>query len=131
MKIKIAGIIALFFMALFAAESLAFEPLTDQQLDVVTAGNSNSDYESIKALSRTPFRYSGRKGSLEGEAIVLPMNTFNEMASLELMDNAQSNLRSLININAVNSPVQVLLNLNINVHSTIDKVIQLNSLMSD
>ena len=131
MKVKIISIVTVLFMALFITEALAFKELNDQELDFITAGSANMDYDSIEALARVPIRYSSRKGNVDGEAIVLPLSTFNETASLELMDNAQSNLRSLININAVNSPVQVLLNLNINVHSTIDKVIQLNSLLSD
>ena len=47
-------------------------------------------------------------------------------AILILRDNAQGNLRSLINVNAVNSLIQVLVNLNININSTVGSVQQIN-----
>lgn len=115
---------------MFSAEVWSYEELNDQELHVITAGNANYDHESREALTRIPFKYSGRKGSVDGEIIVVPMNTYTQAASLQLMDNAQSNLRSLININAVNSPIQVLLNLNININSNIGNLNQLNNLLA-
>jgi len=47
-------------------------------------------------------------------------------SKLILQDNAQQNLRSLVNIVAVNSKVQVLVNLNININSTVGAVHQAN-----
>ena len=129
MNIKYVSLI--FFIILFTTEVSSFEELSEQQLNTVTAGNANSEYESIEALTRIPFRYSGKKGRADGEVIVVPMNTYNQVSSLMLMDNAQSNLRSLININAVNSPIQVLLNLNINVNSSIGNLNQLNNLLTN
>jgi hypothetical protein len=46
--------------------------------------------------------------------------------SLNLSGNAQQNLSSLININAVNSTINVLLNLNININSTVGTILQSN-----
>lgn len=107
-----------------------FEELTNQELNAVTAGSVDPAYDTSEALTRIPFHYTGSKGKIDGEVFVLPMNTFNQQGTLQLMDNAQSNLRSLINVNAVNSPVQILLNLNININSTIGNVNQLNNLLS-
>ena len=96
----------------------------------VTAGNAEYDREGREVLNRIPFRYSGKKGNVDGEIIIIPTNIYNQAASLQLMDNAQANLRSLININAVNSPIQVLMNLNINVNSNIGNLNQMNNLLS-
>ena len=130
MNTSITSLISIISISLFSTGVWGFEELSNQELHAVTAGNSNYDYEGREALTRIPFRYSGRKGSVDGEIIVVPMNTYNQTASLQLMDNAQANLRSLININAVNSPIQVLMNLNINVNSNIGNLNQLNSLLS-
>ena len=128
MNIKYVSLI--FFISLFTTEVSSFEELSNQQLNAITAGNTNSDHESVEALTRIPFHYSGKKGSVDGEVIVVPMALYNQASSLQLMDNAQANLRSLININAVNSPIQILLNLNININSTIGNLNQLNTLLA-
>lgn len=107
------------------------EELSDQKLKAVTAGSIDAAQGSMEALSRIPLNYSGRKGSVEGEVLVLPVASFANQGTLMLSDNAQSNLRSLINVNAVNSPVQVLLNLNVSINSTIGNINQLNHLLSD
>ncbi len=123
-------LLLLLLTPLVATEAWSFEELNDQELHAVTAGNSDAAHESVEALSRIPFRFSNHKGEVDGEIFVMPMNTFNQYGTLQLMDNAQSNLQSLINVNAVNSPVQILLNLNINVNSTIGNINQLNNLLS-
>ena len=46
--------------------------------------------------------------------------------TLVLSGNAQSNLQALININAVNSEVNVLLNLVVNINSTVGSIVQGN-----
>ena len=48
------------------------------------------------------------------------------LSSLTLNGDAQQNLTSLININAVNSKINVLLNLNVNINSTVATVLQTN-----
>lgn len=126
----IALSIVLFLPALTPPHSWSFEVLSDQELHAVSAGSVDRDDHGSYELNRIPFRYTGTKGEVDGEVIVLPMTDVRNQSSLQLMDNAQSNLRSLINVNAVNSPVQVLLNLNININSNIGAVNQLNSLLS-
>lgn len=107
----------------------AFQMLTDEQLEKVTAGSYDSPVQGQDVLTRIPFKYGSEKGQVDGEVFVMPMNSFVQNGSLRLMDNAQSNLRALVNVNAVNSPVQVLLNLNININSTVGAINQLNSLL--
>jgi len=46
--------------------------------------------------------------------------------TVNLSGNAQQNLSSLININAVNSTINVLLNLNVNINSTVGTILQSN-----
>jgi hypothetical protein len=48
------------------------------------------------------------------------------MGSLTLNGEAQQNLSSLVNINAVNSKINVLLNLNVNINSAVGTVVQSN-----
>lgn len=122
--------VSLFLVSLAPVEVWGFTELSDQALSAVTAGSADPTIESAEVLTRIPFRYTGRKGEVDGEVFVLPMADIRNQGTLKLMDNAQSNLRSLINVNAVNSPVQVLLNLNININSTIGNVNQLNNLLS-
>jgi hypothetical protein len=120
----------LLFAPFASLEAWALEELSDQELSAVTAGSADPSFGGVEALTRIPFRYASSKGEVDGEVFVMPMTDIRNQGTLQLMDNAQSNLRSLININAVNSPVQILLNLNINIHSTIGNVNQLNYLLS-
>jgi len=48
------------------------------------------------------------------------------IGTLSLNGNAQQNLSSLVNINAVNSNINVLLNLNVNINSTVGSILQSN-----
>lgn len=133
MNMRRAVFYSLFFFLLtpfLPAEAWGLEVLTDRQLNAVTAGSIDQAYESEEALTRIPFNYTSGRGQIDGEVLVLPMANYNNLGTLHLTDNAQSNLRSLINVNAVNSPVQILLNLNINVNSTIGNINQLNHLLS-
>lgn len=122
-------IIAIFVLLVMPFQVMAFKELTDRQMDAVTAGSQGAAVPSQEALTRIPFNFTSGKGKVNGEAVVMPMNVFNQTGGLQLMDNAQSNLHSLININAVNSPVQVLLNLNVNINSRIGNLNQANQLL--
>ena len=102
--------------------------LTDEELDKVSAGGAPTQ-NSNGALN---FNFQGQAGSshtVTGTGTL----SFNEgslpgiSSNLILQDNAQQNLRSLINIVAVNSKVQVLVNLNINIDSTVAAVHQANA----
>ena len=124
----------IFWMMIFpiflSTSAWALEELTDEQLHSVTAGSQDTATTSADALTRIPFRYNSSKAKVDGEVVVIPMTFSRQTAALQLMGNAQSNLRSLININAVNSPIQVLLNLNINVNSHVGILNQWNQLLS-
>jgi len=52
--------------------------------------------------------------------------TSNSTGTLSLSGGAQQNLSSLVNINAVNSNINVLLNLNVNINSTVGTLTQSN-----
>ena len=124
---KVSVVIAMFVLAMmvpFAASG--YEALSDEQLHGITAGSFGGTAPGEEVIARIPFRYSLQKGQLEGEVMFVPVNTYDQFATLQLMDNAQSNLQSLVNINAVNSPVQVLMNLNVNVNSTVGRLNQWN-----
>jgi len=125
-------ILFLLLGTLLPAEASAFKELTDREMNAVTAGSVDPAYESEEALRRVPFHFTSAKGKVEGEVFVLPLSrtSYSSQGTLQLMDNAQSNLRSFINVNAVNSPVQILLNLNININSTIGNMNQINDLLS-
>lgn len=127
---NICPLLLVISLLILSTRAWALEPLTDEQLNAVTAGSQETALQNADALMRIPFSYSSGKGNVDGEVIVVPMTSMNQQSTLQLMDNAQANLRSLININAVNSPVQVLLNLNININSQVGTLNQWNQLLS-
>lgn len=64
-----------------------------------------------------------------GSLVVQPVSnstTSTTNGTVNLGGNAQQNLSSLININAVNSTINVLLNLNVNINSTVGTILQSN-----
>ena len=61
-------------------------------------------------------------GTIKLKKGALPKN----ICSLIIQDSAQGNLNALININAVNSQIQVLINLTVNIHSEVGSVRQIN-----
>ena len=124
------AIVLVVFVTLLSTQVWALEELTDEQLHAVTAGSQDPTASSEAALTRIPFRYSSAKARVDGEVLVVPLALTQQTATLKLTDNAQSHLRSMININAVNSPIQILLNLNINVNSKIGNINQWNQLLS-
>lgn len=118
---------ALFFLA-GAESAVAAKLLSDSQLDRITAGDAR-----IVENSPDVFRMDFMKQTASGKAItgdlsftVIKSIDAVNIGSLNLSGNAQSNLSSLININAVNSPVSVLLNLNINIDSQVGSMTQIN-----
>ena len=106
-----------FSTLLFTATAHSAEPLSDSQLDDVTAGNASVPIQIDQLTAR------GTHIIVDGD---IQWQTSAQNYSLILSDNAQQNLSSLININAVNSPVNVLLNLNINIDSAVGSIQQYN-----
>jgi len=103
------------------------KPLSDDAMDRVTAaGVSATASQGVVKFSGqvpTPNGLVSAAGSL---AISTAPVSGTTIGSLNLNGNAQQNLSSLININAVNSTISVLLNLNINIDSTVGTVVQSN-----
>ena len=103
------------------------KPLDDSVLDRVTAaGVSATISDGVVKFSGQVATANGlvsSTGTLVMQAAPLSSTT---LGSLTLNGSAQQNLSSLININAVNSQINVLLNLNININSTVGSILQSN-----
>jgi hypothetical protein len=103
--------------------------LSDEELEHVTAGTTVSS-EVLDGVLHFQFnRDNGHNRSIDGQGTVtvreepLPAGT---AGLLVLRDNAQGNLQAFVNVNAVNSLVQVLINLNVNINSSVGVLRQLN-----
>lgn len=112
------------FLAMLSSGASAAEPLSDEQLDVVTAGAAD-DANDLLEFNVSHETASGRRIEVDGAIDVERVRSM-ENAVLLLRDSAQSNLQSLININAVQSAVNVLVNLNITIDSEVGEIHQLN-----
>ena len=111
-------------MAVCSQAAAAAEPLSDAELDVITAGAADETRELLEFNVKHETA-SGRRVEVDGAIDVERVRTI-ESAALLLQDSAQSNLQSLININAVQSAVNVLVNLNITIDSHVGEIHQLN-----
>ena len=117
----------LLIMTLVSLNAHGYESLTDDEMDQVTAGSASSSEDEIIGFEFNRHLSRGRHIEGSGNMEYSPTNIGKYTSgSLNLSDNAQNNLSALININAVNSPVQVLLNLNININSKVGSVNQSN-----
>lgn len=102
------------------------KPLSDAALAKVTAGGVTA------TASDGVIKFQGSASTANGlvtgagtmEVYTGPLTT--NIGTLSLNGNAQQNLSSLVNINAVNSNINVLLNLNVNINSTVGTVTQSN-----
>jgi hypothetical protein len=103
------------------------KPMSDSTLDNVTAAGisatATNGVVNFQGAVPTPNGLVSSAGSLSVQS---GPNTGTSIGSLTLNGSAQQNLSSLININAVNSKINVLLNLNININSTVGTIIQSN-----
>lgn len=101
--------------------------MSDLELDAVTAGAaSDDDADRLLTFELERTTRSGNTITVAGDVSKLEAIDSIELGALTLTDNAQSNLQSLININAVNSAVNVLLNLNVTIDSSVGSVNQFN-----
>jgi len=105
------------FTLLFSSLANAAEPLSNAELDDITAGNVSVPIQVDQ------FTAQGTHIIVNGD---IQWHASTQNYNLILSDNAQQNLNSLININAVNAPVNVLLNLNINIDSAVGVLEQYN-----
>jgi hypothetical protein len=102
--------------------------LSDNMLDRVTAAGVSA------TMSQGVITFQGQVPTANGlvssngtlAVQTAPLTGVTTLNSLTLSGNAQQNLSSLININAVNSEINVLLNLNISINSTVGSILQSN-----
>jgi hypothetical protein len=106
------------------------KPLSDAAMDRVTASGGGV----TAGLSNGVVTFQGsaptKNGLVTGAGTLAiltgPLGSTTNQGTLTLNGQAQQNLSSLININAVNSNINVLLNLNVNLNSTVGTLTQTN-----
>lgn len=107
------------------AGAAAQEPLTDEQLDAITAGADETRLEEVM-VHASRVTASGKHITAEGTLGVQRSADVINSADLLLRDSAQSNLQALVNLNAAQSVVNVLVNLNVNIDSHVGELRQIN-----
>ena len=122
---------AIVLAAMFGAAGYAAadgRELSDAELDKVVAGTVASDvHEELLNFSYVGAAGSRHTAEVDGTLSVSGGPLSDIPTGLLVIDNgAQNNLRALINLNAVNSEVTVLLNLNISINSVVGEVRQIN-----
>jgi hypothetical protein len=105
--------------------------LNDEEMDQITAGTLSVGMSDDGKFN---FLLGGDKSSrlsVEGSgtvaAVNVPQPPSTPASYIIIRDSAQSNLHSFSNVNAVNSKVQVLINLTVNVNSTVGAIHQSNT----
>ena len=104
--------------------------LDDSMLDRVTAAGVTTSLgpgNVINFTGEVPTA-NGLVSGIGSLVVQAPNSTTTNttVGSINLSGNAQQNMSSLININAVNSAINVLLNLNVNINSTVGTIQQSN-----
>ena len=131
MKVKNAFHTTIVLAAMLGTASIAAadgRELSDAELDEVVAGTVPAEVQE----ELLHFNYVGAAGSkhtaeLDGTLSVTGNPLPGVPTGLLVIDNgAQNNLRALVNLNAVNSEVTVLLNLNIVINSVVGEIRQIN-----
>lgn len=126
MRSKLVLASCLLVAALGQAQTHA-KPMDDSMLDKVTAAGVTANVAhgvvNFAGQAQTPNGLVSAAGTLSTQTA--PLNS-SSLGTLTINGSAQQNLSSLININAVNSKINVLLNLNININSTVGTVTQAN-----
>lgn len=121
--------LALFTQMGLAQSSIKHDakPLNDAMLDQITAGGVSAGISNgvvqFQGSVPTPNGLVTGAGTM---AISTGPLTGTNVGSLTLNGQAQQNLSSLVNINAVNSKINVLLNLTVNINSTVGTLTQSN-----
>lgn len=102
--------------------------MTDDQLAAITATGFSVNKNPTGAIgfSFDELTQGGVPVSGTGTLEIVEAKESVDIGQLSLSDNAQQHLQSLINVNSVNSPVQVLLNLNVNINSVVESIAQSN-----
>jgi len=102
-------------------------PMSDAAMDKVTAAGVSAGFSGgvINFQGSVPTANGLVTGAGTLQLLSGPI-TGNNMGTLSLSGGAQQDLSSLVNINAVNSNINVLLNLNVNINSTVGTLTQSN-----
>ncbi len=121
------GLVGLLLLGTHGAAWAAPRELTSEELDEITGGTVTT--QVLDGVLH--FQFAGEAGRslfVDGSgSIALTADTLpNSLGALVIRDNAQSNLSSFVNIAAVNSVIQLLINLNVNINSAVGTVQQLN-----
>jgi len=129
-RTTILACLALLFVPVVAAQS-KIKPLDDAALETVTAGGISASLIDgvlhFEGQAQTPTGAVAAFGTLTVlKDATQGSNPTQGSVSLLLSDNAQQNLKALVNINAVNSKVTVLLNLTVLNNSTVGVLNQSN-----
>jgi hypothetical protein len=105
------------------------QPLSDAAMDQVTAGAMTATLSDgvVKFQGAVPTKNGLVTGAGTLAVLTAPLTgTTQNQSTLTLNGGAQQSLSSLVNINAVNSNVNVLLNLTVNINSTVGTITQTN-----
>jgi hypothetical protein len=104
------------------------QPLNDAAMDRVTAGGVTAGDSNgvVKFQGSVPTKNGLVTGAGTLSVLSSPTSSSTNQGSITLNGTAQQNLTSLVNINAVSSNVSVLLNLNVNINSTVGTLTQTN-----
>ncbi|MBI5454847.1 MAG: hypothetical protein HY956_09475 [Deltaproteobacteria bacterium] len=126
MRKRAIPIIAALAISAFAwtNDAHAARELTDAELDGVAAGSVYT--ELVDGTLNFSFSKAGGDYSVDGDGSLGFAMSPDKYGAITLSGNAQSGLNSVVNITAVDSAIQVLLNLNINVNSSVGTLQQLN-----
>jgi hypothetical protein len=129
---RVYAVIASLVLLLLAQsdQAQAMRELSESELDSVTAGITISSAFHDTGVRFDFHKDNGQDLSIDGSGSVAvsQSQTPGTVGALVLRDNAQGHLNAFINVNAVNSVVQLLINLNVNIHSNVGTVRQANSL---
>lgn len=127
MKLAILSGVLVLTIFVFLPSAWSAQQLSDQELDGIAAGAMSTDV--VDGVMRFQMGEETGRISIGGDVSVSSAANAppGQVGILVLRDNAQENLHSFINVNAVNSAVQVLINLNVNINSTVGVLRQRNS----
>ena len=134
----LVGLVACLSLAAGVSQAGGRE-MTDDELDAVKAGAFEVASTAPNQLSFAIDDVGGNRFTVDGTGdvtlsaipigVVEPTQTFvtnTVTSSVNVSDSAQQNLSALVNLNAANAVIQVLMNLNINVDSTVNNLTQTN-----
>lgn len=117
------------FVGMGAERVWGARALDDAEMNNITAGSLS--IEAQNGQYRFSLGDDRSRMSVTGNATVAAQETAipaGPVSYILLRDNAQSNLRAFVNVNAVNASVQVLINLTVNINSTIGTINQINTI---